>query len=89
MAGLSLQPWQWGVLALCYAAFFVAPAVWMAKRARRDGDQVFVWTALVLVGSFLGIIEYFEHRSILKRRAARAERKAAHDARPPPPDKPS
>lgn len=74
MAGLSLQPWQWGVLALAYLAFFAAPAVWMARKAKRDGDQVFVWTALVLVGSFLGVIEYYEHRSILKRRAKRAER---------------
>ena len=87
MAGLSLQPWQWGVLALCYAAFFAAPAVWMARRARRDGDQVFVWTALVLVGSFLGIIEYFEHRSILRRRARRAG-KAAGEAAEPARDEP-
>lgn len=80
MAGLSLQPWQWAVLALAYLAFFVAPAFWMARKARRDGDQVFVWTALVLVGSFLGVIEYYEHRSILKRRAKRAERARAAEA---------
>lgn len=75
MAGpLSLQPWQWGVLAGVYVVFFVLPAVWMARRARRDEDNVFVWTLLVLVGSFLGILEYYEHRSILKRRAKRAAR---------------
>ena len=74
MAGLSLQPWQWAALAAAYVLFFVLPAVWMARKARADGDQVFVWTALVLVGSFLGVIEYYEHRSILKRRAKRAEK---------------
>ena len=74
MAGpLSLQPWQWGVLALAYALFFAAPAAWMARRARRDGDNAFAWTLLVLVASALGILEYYEHRSILKRRAKRSE----------------
>jgi hypothetical protein len=72
MAGpLALQAWQWGVLAGAYVAFFALPAVWMARRARRDGDNVFAWTLLVLVGSFLGVLEYYEHRSILKRRAKR------------------
>jgi hypothetical protein len=71
---LSLQPWQWGVLAGAYVLFFALPAVWMARRARRDGDNVVVWTLLVLVGSFLGVIEYFEHRSILRRRAKRGEK---------------
>lgn len=71
---LSLQPWQWGVLGLAYVAFFVAPAIWMARRARRDGDNAFAWTALVLVGSVMGILEYFEHRAILRRRAKRAEK---------------
>lgn len=70
---LSLQPWQWGVLAIAYVLFFVAPAVWMARRAKRDGDNVFTWTLLVLVGSFLGIVEYYEHRSILKRRHAKGQ----------------
>lgn len=75
MAGpLALQPWQWGVLAGAYVIFFALPAVWMARKARRDGDNVFVWTLLVLVGSILGIVEYYEHRSILKRRAKRAAR---------------
>lgn len=75
MAGaLSLQPWQWGVLALAWAVFFLLPSFWMWKRAKQDGDNAFVWTALVLVGSFMGIYEYFHHRSILKRRAKRAEK---------------
>ena len=72
MAGaLSLQPWQWGVIAVVYVAFFVAPATWMWRRATRDGDRAFAWTLLVLVGSILGIVEYYEHRSILKRREQR------------------
>ncbi|MEA3199948.1 MAG: hypothetical protein QOE90_1376 [Thermoplasmata archaeon] len=73
MAALTLAPWQWAVIAVAYLAFFVAPAVWMARRARADGDQVFVWTALVLVGSVLGIVEYFEHRAVLKARARRGD----------------
>lgn len=73
VAGLSLAPWQWGVIALAYALFFVAPAVWMARRAKADGDQVAVWTALVLVGSVLGIVEYYEHRAILRARARRGD----------------
>lgn len=74
MVGLSLAPWQWGVVAVVYAAFFVAPAVWMYRRARRDGEgQWLVWTALVLVGSVLGIVEYFEHRAILQARARRGD----------------
>jgi hypothetical protein len=72
--GLWLQPWQWGVLALVYVAAFLLPAVWMARRARRDGDDVLAWTALVLVGSALGILEYFEHRAIVRRRSRRGER---------------
>lgn len=80
MAGpLSLQGWQWGVIAAAYFVFFLLPGIWMARRAKRDGDNVFVWTLLVLVGSFLGVIEYFEHRSILKRRAKRLK-KAEGDA---------
>ena len=76
MAGaLSLQPWQWAVIAVAYAAFFVAPAFWMWRRAARDAEHALVWTVLVLVGSFLGVLEYFEHRSIVKRRQRRAERK--------------
>lgn len=74
MAGLSLAPWQWAVLAGAYALFFALPAVWMARRARRDGEGVFVWTLLVLVGSVLGVLEYYEHRAILKRRAKRGAR---------------
>lgn len=83
MAGpLSLQPWQWGVLAAAWVAFFLLPAVWMARRARRDGDAVFVWTLLVLVGSVLGVLEYFHHRSILRRRARRAQREAERASAP-------
>lgn len=85
---LGVQPWQWGVLAVAYVAFFVVPAFWMARRARKDGDNVLVWTALVLVGSVLGIIEYYEHRSILKRRAKReaASRPPPRSSSPPPDD---
>ena len=70
-SALSLQPWQWGVLAVAYVLFFALPAVWMWRRATRDGDNAFAWTLLVLVGSVLGVVEYYEHRSILKRRARR------------------
>lgn len=76
MAGPALQPWQWGVLALCYVLFFVLPSVWMARKARRDGESAFIWSALVLVGSFMGIYEYYHHRGIQKARARRAARAA-------------
>ncbi len=76
MAGPSLQPWQWGVLALSYILFFIIPATRMWKRAKKDGDNPFVWTMLVLVGSFMGFYEYFHHRGILKARAKRAARRA-------------
>lgn len=75
-AALSIQPWQWGVLALAWVAFFLLPAVWMWRRAARDGDSPFVWSMLVAVGSFLGVLEYYHHRSILRRRARRAAREA-------------
>lgn len=74
MAALSLALWQWIVILFAWILFFLLPAVWMARRAARDGDRVFTWTVLVLVGSFLGILEYFHHRSILRRRAKRAAR---------------
>ena len=76
-APLSLEPWQWSVLALSWVALFLLPAMWMWRRAARDGDSPFVWSMLVLVGSFLGVLEYYHHRSILRRRARRAERAAA------------
>lgn len=82
MSALSLQPWQWGVIAVAYVLFFVLPAIWMAKRARRDGDNALVWTALVLVGSLMGVYEYFHHRSILKRREARAKKAAENEEAP-------
>lgn len=72
MAALSLQAWQWGVIAGAWALFFLAPSIWMWRRAKRDGDAPFVWALLVAVGSVLGILEYFHHRSILARRAKRA-----------------
>lgn len=82
MAPLSLQPWQWGALGAVWVALFLLPAIWMWRRARRDGDRPFVWALLVLVGSLLGVLEYFHHRSILKRRAKRAQRAAdERDAR--------
>lgn len=68
---LSLQPWQWTVIGVAYVLFFALPAAWMWRRARRDGDDALVWTLLVLVGSIMGIIEYYEHRSIVKRRSRR------------------
>ncbi len=76
MAGPQLAPWQWAVIGACYVAFFVVPSFWMWRRARRDGDNPFVWTMLVLVGSFMGFYEYFHHRGILKARAKRAARRA-------------
>lgn len=82
MAALTLQPWQWGIVALVYAVAFVAPAIWMWGRARRDEDNAFVWTMLVLVGSILGVLEYFEHRAVLKRRAKRAEKAKPAEAHP-------
>jgi hypothetical protein len=82
MAGpLSLQPWQWAVIAIAYVLFFAVPAVWMWRRAQRDGDHAFVWTMLVLVGSVMGIVEYYEHRSILKRREERGRRERERDGK--------
>jgi hypothetical protein len=84
MAALALQPWQWGVIAAAWVAFFLLPAIWMSRKARADGDESpFVWTALVLVGSFMGVYEYYHHRSILRRRARRqaeGERRARRQA---------
>lgn len=82
MAALSLQPWQWWVLAAAYLLFFLLPSVWMWRRARRDGDAPLTWALLVALGSILGVLEYYHHRSILKRRAKRAER--AEKAKQPP-----
>lgn len=76
MAALGLQPWQWGVIAIAYLFAFAAPAVWMWRKARRDGDAPLTWALLVALASFLGILEYYHHRFILKRRAARAARAA-------------
>ncbi|GEM_PF-4490483 len=83
VAGLALAPWQWGALAAAYAVFFVAPALWMARRAKRDGDKVAIWTALVLVGSVMGIVEYFEHRAILQARARRGDEPPDYGAAAP------
>ena len=74
MAALSLLPWQWGILAVVYVLFFLIPAVWMWRKARADGDAPLTWALLVAVGSILGVVEYYHHRSILKRRAKRAEK---------------
>lgn len=81
---LGLQAWQWAVLGLVWIVFFLLPAAWMWKRARKDEDNAFVWTALVLVGSFMGIYEYFHHRSILKRREKRAEKAKSAQAQAGP-----
>lgn len=82
MAALSLTPTQWTVIAVAYVLFFLLPAAWMWRKAQRDGDAPLTWALLVAVGSILGVLEYYHHRSILKRRAKRAERQAqqAHDA---------
>lgn len=81
MAGaLSLQPWQWGVLALAWVLLFAVPSVFMWRKAARDGDNPLVWSALVLVASFLGFYEYGHHRRILQRRAARAEKAKTRQA---------
>ena len=71
MAALSLAPWQWAVIAGAYVLFFVLPAIWMARKAKRDGDKVVIWTLLVLLASVMGIVEYYEHRAVLKARARR------------------
>lgn len=80
MAGPSLAAWQWGVIALSYVLFFVLPAVWMARKAKRDGESWLVWPALVLVGSFMGVYEYYHHRGISKARARRAAKRAESEA---------
>lgn len=82
MAALSLAPWQWSVLAAGYVLLFLLPAAWMWRKARKDGDAPLTWALLVAFGSILGIVEYYHHRSILKRRAKRAERAAQRDAAP-------
>jgi len=74
VAGLSLEAWHWGVIAALYVGFFLVPAVWMWRKARADGDAPLTWALLVALGSILGIVEYYHHRSILKRRAKRAEK---------------
>jgi hypothetical protein len=89
MAALSLAPWQWGVIAAVYVLLFLAPSVWMWRKARADNDAPLTWASLVAFTSFLGIIEYRKHRSILRKRALRAERakmraadSLAHEAGP-------
>lgn len=74
MAALSLATWQWAVLGVVYVVAFLLPSVWMWRKARADGDAPLTWALLVALGSFLGILEYYHHRSILKRRAKRAAR---------------
>lgn len=80
---VGLEPWQWGALAAGYVLFFAVPAVWMARKARRDGDSAFLWGLLVLLTSLLGVIEYYEHRAVLKRRARRAAKAKSRDADAP------
>lgn len=82
MAGLSMTSQQWGILAAAYVLFFLLPAVWMWRKARRDGDAPLTWALLVAVASFLGFIEYRKHRSILQKRAKRAERQARAEKEP-------
>lgn len=74
VAALSLAPWQWGILGVVYVLFFLLPAAWMWRKARAEGDAPLTWALLVALGSFLGILEYYHHRSILRRRARRARK---------------
>lgn len=74
MAALSLAPWQWAVIVAVYVVLFLVPAVWMWRKARADNDAPLTWASLVAFTSFLGFFEYRKHRSILKKRALRAER---------------
>ncbi|HET6403125.1 MAG TPA: hypothetical protein VFH78_00635 [Candidatus Thermoplasmatota archaeon] len=83
VAALGLEPWQWGVLAAAYVVLFLLPAVWMWRKARADGDAPLTWALLVALASVLGILEYYHHRSILKRRARRAEKAKERQADPP------
>lgn len=78
---LGLEPWQWSVIALAYALLFLAPAAWMWRKARADGDAPLTWALLVALASFLGVLEYYHHRSILKRRAKRAAAAKAREER--------
>lgn len=77
---LTLAAWQWWTLAAAYVLLFVLPAAWIARKARRDGDSPFLWGLLTLVGSVLGILEYYEHRAVLRRRAKRAEKAKSREA---------
>lgn len=72
MAALSMTPQQWGILAAAYVLLCLVPAVFMWRRARRDGDAPLTWALLVAFTSFLGFVEYRKHRSILAKRARRA-----------------
>ena len=80
MAALSLAPWHWWTIAALYVVLFLVPAVWMWRKARADGDAPLTWASLVAFTSFLGFIEYRKHRSILKKRALRAERAKTRSA---------
>lgn len=74
MAALALAPWQWWTIAALYVVLFLGPAAWMWRIARRDGDAPLTWASLVAFTSFLGFVEYRKHRSILRKRALRAEK---------------
>ena len=74
MVGVALSAGQWASLALVWVLFFLLPALWLARKAKRDGDEPFVWFFLAAFGSIMGILEYYHHRSILRRRAKRAAR---------------
>ncbi|MHB8606249.1 MAG: hypothetical protein ACYDCK_13445 [Thermoplasmatota archaeon] len=53
---------------------FLAPALWVARDAKRRAFRAAPWVALTLVASLLGVVAYFESVAIEKRRAARANR---------------
>lgn len=79
---LGLAGWQWGALAALYVLLFLLPALWMWRKARADDDAPLTWALLVALASFLGVLEYYHHRSILARRARRAEKTKTREPDP-------
>lgn len=83
MAAFTLSAEQWALIGATYVLFFLLPAAWMWRKAQRDGDAPLTWALLVAVASFLGVIEYRKHRSILQKRARRAQRERQQPQDPP------
>lgn len=61
--------WQWLVYAGVYLALFVAPAVYVARDAKRRNAPWGRWVALTLLASLLGLMQYQIDRRITERRA--------------------